>query len=244
MTDFDEQWKKVMGEEYLNEQKDKFAFTQKRVTEFTKLTGIKNNGLDGKNCLDAGCGPGRWTYAMQQMGAKKVDSFDVSSEAIKRCREINPDAKEGSIFDLKPNPVYDFVLSWGVLHHNKNTREAFSKVASQVKKDGMLHIMVYNKKYDHEYDGYRGETSIAKHGEWEKLSFEEKIQICKNKVETVGGDIHGWFDAFNPEVSSSFTPKEVKNWFEEEGFNEIKLRVKSHFNSIPTSQVNMNGIKC
>ena len=41
MTDFDEQWKKVMGEEYLNEQKDKFAFTQKRVTEFTKLTGIK-----------------------------------------------------------------------------------------------------------------------------------------------------------------------------------------------------------
>jgi len=244
MTDFDEQWKKVMGEEYLNEQKDKFAFTQKRVTEFTKLTGIKNNGLDGKNCLDAGCGPGRWTYAMQQMGAKKVDSFDVSSEAIKRCREINPDAKEGSIFDLKPNPVYDFVLSWGVLHHNKNTREAFSKVASQVKNGGMLHIMVYNKKYDHEYDGYRGETSIAKHGEWEKLSFEEKIQICKNKVEIVGGDIHGWFDAFNPEVSSSFTPKEVKNWFEEEGFNEIKLRVKSHFNSIPTSQVNMNGIKC
>ena len=112
MTDFDEQWKKVMGEEYLNEQKDKFAFTQKRVAEFTKLTGIKDNGLDGKICLDAGCGPGRWTYAMQQMGAKKVDSFDVSSEAIKRCREINPVAKEGSIFDLKPNPVYDFVLSW------------------------------------------------------------------------------------------------------------------------------------
>ena len=135
MTDFDEQWKKVMGEEYLSEQKDKFDFTQKRVQEFKKLTGIKDNGLDGKICLDAGCGPGRWTYAMQQLGAKKVDSFDVSSEAIKRCREINPDANERSIFDLKPNPVYDFVLSWGVLHHNKNTREAFSKVASQVKKD-------------------------------------------------------------------------------------------------------------
>ena len=244
MTDFDEQWKKVMGEEYLGEQKDKFDFSQKRVEEFKKLTDINDNGLDGKICLDAGCGPGRWTYAMQQLGAKKVDSFDVSSEAIKRCREINPDANEGSIFDLKPNPVYDFVLSWGVLHHNKNTREGFSKVASQVKKDGMLHIMVYDKKYDHEYDGFRGYTSIEKHKEWEKLSFEEKIEICKNKVKTVGGDIHGWFDAFNPEVNSSFTPKEVKNWFEEEGFDKIKLRVKSHFNSIPTSQVNMNGIKC
>ncbi len=243
MTNFDEQWKKVMDEEHFNEMKGKFDFTQKRVEEFQKLTDIKDNGLNGKICLDAGCGPGRWTYAMQQLGAQKVDSFDVSSEAIKRCKEINPDAYVGSIFDLKPNPLYDFVLSWGVLHHNKNTREAFSKVASQVKKDSLLHIMVYDKKYDNEYDGYRGETSIEKHKEWEKLSFEEKIKICENKVKTIGGDIHGWFDAFNPEVNFSFTPKEVKKWFEAEGFHKIKLRVKSHFNSIPTSQVNMNGIK-
>ena len=243
MTDFDVQWKKVMEEDHFNERKGQFDFSEKRVEEFRKLTGIKNDGLDGKICLDAGCGPGRWTYSMQQLGAKNVDSFDVSDEAVKRCMEINPDAYVGSIFDLKPNPVYDFVLSWGVLHHNKNTREAFSKVASQVKKDGMLHIMVYNKKYDYEYDGYRGITSIEKHKEWEKLSFEEKIKICENKVKTVGGDIHGWFDAFNPEVNFSFTPKEVEGWFEEEGFSKIKLRVKTHFNSIPTSQVNMNGIK-
>ena len=102
MTDFDDQWKKVMDEEHFNEMKGKFDFTQKRVEEFKKLTEIKDNDLNGKICLDAGCGPGRWTYAMQQLGAKKVDSFDVSSEAIKRCREINPDANEGSIFYHKP----------------------------------------------------------------------------------------------------------------------------------------------
>ena len=243
MADFDEQWEKVMGEEYFEKKRGQFDFTQKRVEEFKKLTGVKDNEFVGKICLDAGCGPGIWTYAMQKLGAKKVGSFDISSEAIKRCKKINPNAYVNNILSLKPDPVYDFVMSMGVLHHNRNTREAFSKVASQVKKGGMLHIMIYDKKYDHEYDGYRGETSIEKHKEWEKLSFKEKIKICENKVKTIGGDIHGWFDAFNPEVNLSFTPKEVKKWFEEEGFEKIKLRVKSHFNSIPTSQVNMNGIK-
>jgi len=243
MTDFDEQWEKVMEEEHFTKKKGQFDFTQKRVEEFKRLTGIKDNGLDGKICLDAGCGPGIWTYAMQQLGAKKVDSFDISSEAIRHCKKINPNAYEYNILDLKLNSVYDFVLCMGVLHHNRNTREAFAKVSSQVKKGGMLHIMVYNKKYDHEYDGYRGDASIKKHKEWVKLSFEEKIKICENKVKTVGGDIHGWFDAFNPEVNFSFMPEEVKGWFREEGFDKIKLRVKSHFNSISTSQVNMNGIK-
>ena len=73
MTDFDEQWKKVMGEEYVRKNKGIFDFTQKRVEEFKKLTGLEDNGLDGKICLDAGCGPGRWTYAIQQLGAKRID---------------------------------------------------------------------------------------------------------------------------------------------------------------------------
>ena len=109
MPDFDEQWEKVMEEKYFNKKKGQFDFTQKRVEEFKKLTGVKDNEFVGKVCLDAGCGPGIWTYAMQKLGAKKVDSFDVSAEAIKRCRKINPDAYVSDILDLKSNPVYDLV---------------------------------------------------------------------------------------------------------------------------------------
>ena len=107
MTDFDEQWEKVMGEEYFNKNKGEFDFTQKRVKEFKKLTGLEDNELDGKICLDAGCGPGRWTYSIQQLGAKKVDSFDVSAEAINHCKQINPNAYVDNILELKPNPIYD-----------------------------------------------------------------------------------------------------------------------------------------
>ena len=49
---------------------------------------------------------------MQKLGAKRVDSVDMSEEAIKRCKEINPDAYVFDIWNLKPNPIYDFGLSW------------------------------------------------------------------------------------------------------------------------------------
>ncbi|MDR3783045.1 MAG: methyltransferase domain-containing protein [Candidatus Nitrosotalea sp.] len=239
MADFDEQWSNIMKEEYITRYKGQFDFTDKRVKEFLKMTDVKSwyqkdSLIKDKICLDAGCGPGRWTYAMQRLGAARVDSFDISAEAIKRCKEINPDAYVFDIWDLKPNPAYDFVLSWGVLHHTKDTRTAFSKVASQVKKGGMLHVMIYNKVNDWAYDGYRGPTCVEKHKEWVKLSTEEKIKMCQEKVKTGGSDVHGWFDAFNPEFNWSHSTDEVKKWFEEEGFTNIKFKEKPN--------INMNGI--
>lgn len=239
MPDFDEQWEKVLDKEYFEKDNEQFENNEKNIEKFLKLTGIKKindkNYFNEKNCLDAGCGPGRWTFAMQQLGFKKVDSFDISPEAIKICKKINPNAYVFNIFDLKKNPIYDFVFSWGVLHHTENTRKAFSKVASQVKKGGRLHIMVYDKKFDSDYDGYRGNTCVEKHKVWEKLSFDEKIKMCDNKVKTNGGNIHGWFDAFNPKYNWSYESDEVKKWFEEEGFTDIKLRMVKQ-------NINMNGI--
>tara|TARA_B110000263_G_scaffold130331_1_gene113330 strand:+ start:133 stop:864 length:732 start_codon:yes stop_codon:yes gene_type:complete len=241
MTDFDKQWKDVVGEkEFLIYNKNRFDFNNKRIKEFLNNTGLKSwfkkdSFIKNKICLDAGCGPGRWTYAMQQLGAKKVDSFDISSEAIKKCKLINPNAQVQDIWDLKQKNFYDFVLSWGVLHHTKNTREAFSKICSQVKKGGMLHIMIYNKENDWAYDGYRGDTCVSKHEEWEKLSFNEQIEMCKNKVKSSGGDVLGWFDAFNPKFNWSHSADEVRQWFEDEGFTNIKLRMVKQ-------NINMNGI--
>ena len=49
--------------------------------------------------------------------------------------------------------------------------------------------------------------------------------MCKNKAKNEGGDIHGWFDAFNPKFNWSHSADEVEQWFEEEGFKNIKLRI-------------------
>ena len=86
--------------------------------------------------MDVGCGNGRYTYAIQNLGADKVTSFDISSEGVSKCRQINPDAYVFNLMDLVPNPIYDFVLCWGVLNHVEDPRKAFNIVASQVKNSG------------------------------------------------------------------------------------------------------------
>ena len=68
----------------------------------------------------------------------------------------------------------------------------------------------------------------------------ESVRIRNHKdLETVNINnyiLPGKLKTFNPEDYKTID-------LTEEGFDKIKLRVKSYFNSIPTSQVNMNGIK-
>ncbi len=219
MEDFDYQWKNLPDKniEYNNDRIKEFL----NFTELDAKSFIKN-----KYCLDAGCGIGRYSYAMIKLGANRVDSIDISEEGIKKCKIINPHAKIKNIFKLEPNAKYDFVLSWGVLHHTSNPRAAFSKVVSQVKKDGgCLHVMLYHKNSQKIY--------LEGRKIWKKLSEEQKLNYCKKKVNEIGGTIHGWFDALNPTYNYSFSEKEIKKWFEEEGFTKIKLGSKHN--------INMNG---
>jgi 2-polyprenyl-3-methyl-5-hydroxy-6-metoxy-1,4-benzoquinol methylase len=216
MAEFDYQWKNLPSEliEYNEDRIEKFL-------NFTKLDPKKY--IQNKLCLDAGCGNGRYTYAMLELGAKKVVSYDISKEAVKKCKSINPNTFVKDIMTLELNPIYDFVLSWGVLHHTPNPREAFRRVASQVKKEnGIFHVMIYNQATQRRYEEGRQV--------WKDLSEKERIQYCKTKIEKYGGDLHGWYDAFNPTYNFSYSAKDIKEWFEEEGFQDIKLTTKGNIN--------------
>lgn len=232
MKEFDFQWSDGIEPQM-------YECNEQRVKEFLELTKIKpwysrTSFVLGKNCLDAGCGPGRWTCAMLRLGASNVDSFDINEKAVEMCKRINPKAYVFDLMELKHNPVYDFVLCWGVIHHMADPRRAFSKLATQVKKNGMLHVMVYDKKNDWFYDGFRGSDTSEARRLWASLSHEERIKMCKEKAEEKGGTIHGWWDALNPEYNYSFEPKEIKKWFEEEGFSNIR--------HIKADNINVNAI--
>ena len=86
---------------------------------------------------------------------------------------VNPDAYVFDLMDLVPNPIYDFVLCWGVLNHVEDPRKAFNLVASQVKNGGKLHIMVYHEKTQKPYEEGRRI--------WSTLSMEEKLKYCQER---------------------------------------------------------------
>lgn len=226
-AEFNYQWKNLPSRS--------IEYKADRIKEFLELTGFRkpsvfssrSSDIAGKLCMDAGCGNGRYTYAMLKLGAKKVDGIDISPEAIAKCREINSSCQVRSILDLQPDPSYDFVLCWGVLNHIAEPRQGFSNVASQVKPNGILHVMVYHKDMQTAYEEGRRL--------WPSMSLDEKLNYCEIMIAKHGGDLHGWFDACNPKYNWSFTEDQVRKWFEEEGFVNIAL--------INKYNINMQGTK-
>ena len=211
--EFDYQWEKLPS--------PALEYTADRMNELLDYIKLPSSFFHGKLCLDAGCGNGRWTYTLQQLGAK-VHSFDISPEGIEQCRNVNPCAYVFDLLDLTPNPTYDFVLCWGVLHHLADPRSGFNRVASQTGPGGILHIMVYHRDTQRVYDEGRRQ--------WKTFTHEQRLAYCEEMVKRHGGNVHGWWDAFNPAYNWSYQPKEVEKWFKEEGFDEITLTKKYNIN--------------
>ena len=105
----------------------------------------------GKKVLDLGCGTGVLSVVLARNGAD-VTAIDLTENATKmtqrnaslhnlNIRVIRADAERLAL----ANESFDYVLSWGVLHHTENSEQAFSEVSRILKPNGTGLIMVYHK---------------------------------------------------------------------------------------------------
>ena len=110
--------------------------------------------LAGKRVLEIGCGMGLHTELMVRAGAQ-VTAIDLSPTSVKSTKTrlaqrglaanvIEFDAEK---FDA-PNGSFDFVWSWGVIHHSARTGRIVRNIARMLTPDGEFRSMVYNR------DGY------------------------------------------------------------------------------------------
>jgi 2-polyprenyl-3-methyl-5-hydroxy-6-metoxy-1,4-benzoquinol methylase len=221
-------------------------FEPRLVDQFLEECELPAEFFRGKRVLDAGCGSGRWSYALAELGADVV-AFDLTSGGIEMAHEQLGDRDNVSICqaDLFEPPFapesFDFVMSWGVLHHTPDTRRAFRSIAPLVKAGGTLFVMVYERIYPVRLFGTNLLRAVLR-----RVSDEQRYRFCSHLVirnpwlarllnpflmiahydpNTATVDPQtlqfGLFDAYSPRYNHVHTHAEVRTWFEEAGFGDV-----------------------
>lgn len=105
--------------------------------------------LKGKRVLEIGVGMGTHAQRIAQV-AGEYFGIDISKYAIestqKRFQLFNINGKIIHMDAEKlefPDEYFDFVWSWGVVHHSANTAKIVSEIHRVLKKRGKARIMVY-----------------------------------------------------------------------------------------------------
>jgi 2-polyprenyl-3-methyl-5-hydroxy-6-metoxy-1,4-benzoquinol methylase len=107
--------------------------------------------LCGKRVLEIGCGAGAITAQLAKNGAV-VTAIDLTPHAIALTRRrfelfgLSGDILQMDAEHLEfPDETFDFVWSWGVIHHSANTEGIIGEMHRVLKRDGEARVMVYHR---------------------------------------------------------------------------------------------------
>jgi 2-polyprenyl-3-methyl-5-hydroxy-6-metoxy-1,4-benzoquinol methylase len=204
--------------------------------------------FQGIRALDAGCGSGRWTYALAELGSEVV-AFDLTSGGIEAVdanlgRRENVTVCQANLFEPPfADESFDFVMSWGVLHHTPDTRAALDRLVPLVKRGGTLYVMVYERVRPLRLLGTEVVRQVLR-----RLPDERRYRACGRLVirnrtlarvldpvvtiapydpETAEVDAKtlqfGLYDAYSPRYNHVHTREEVAGWFEQAGFEDVTV---------------------
>ena len=112
---------------------------------------LRKEHIQNKEVLEIGCGMGTHAAMLARNGAR-LTAIDLTEKAVEttKCRfqmfglegDIRrADAERLEFADLS----FDFVWSWGVIHHSSSTEAIVAEITRVLRRGGRLMIMVYYK---------------------------------------------------------------------------------------------------
>ncbi len=223
-------------------------FAPRLVPQFLDDCQLPRDWFQGLASLDAGCGSGRWTYALAELGAI-VTAFDLTASGVEVAYaqlgdRSNVTLCQADIFHTPFLPQsFDFVMSWGVLHHTPDTRAAFQCLVPLVKPGGTLYVMVYERQ-----SALRILFTDALRWFMRHLPDERRYTLCGYLVirnrhlarllrrfliisfydpKTSSIDPRtmqfGLYDAYSPRYNHLHTREEMAGWFRANNFGDITI---------------------
>jgi ubiquinone/menaquinone biosynthesis C-methylase UbiE len=107
--------------------------------------------LAGKDVLEIGCGSGVHARLLAQAGAR-VTAVDLTPTAVAMTRRrLELNGLEAVVLeaDAEQLPLaddsFDFVWSWGVIHHSEDTSQVIAEIARVLRPGGRVALMVYHR---------------------------------------------------------------------------------------------------
>lgn len=219
-----------------------------RQGEIVADLGLPRGWFAGKRVLDAGCGAGRWAWALASLGAQVTAiDFTASGVAATRealapfpgCRVVQADLTTLDLGDER----FDLVMSWGVLHHTADPPATFRQVMQYVAPGGYGYVMVYG--HSDAYAPHQEVLTDVVRQALRHLSPEDRWEACKAFV-LDDPQLHAqlWphlylyyadpadetaynralcaaYDCFSPAWNFRYAGQEVEGWFRAAGFREV-----------------------
>ena len=107
--------------------------------------------LSGKDVLEIGCGTGVHAQLLAQAGAR-VSAVDLTPTAVELTQRrlglsgLEADVREADAEQLPfADASFDFVWSWGVIHHSAHTGRVVAEIARVLRPGGRVALMVYHR---------------------------------------------------------------------------------------------------
>lgn len=147
VTSFSFEWKKHQRTQLdSTNQNGKMSGESRR--SFEQRVDFPLSQLKDKIILDVGCGMGRYAEIALEAGGKVV-GVDLSLAVEMAFKNIghhkNMNLIQADIFHLPlKKERFDFVYSFGVLHHTPDCEKAFSQLPKLLKRGGKLSISLYS----------------------------------------------------------------------------------------------------